>query len=311
MALALKASKVSKTYPNGVKACRDIDLEVERGSLMVLAGPNGAGKTTFLRMISTALGPTSGQIEVMGFDVVKNASDVRNLIGVMHQHTSFLPDLNVREHIYYFTILKGITRNEAKKETDHVMNQLDLIDHEKKIIRELSGGFQRRVMLAQALTGSPQFLLLDEPSTGLDPKARKSVWKLLQEIQKEGTTILLNTHYLDEITSIASSVTLLNNGIIISSKDVRSTLDKVGYELRVEVETEEPIEETIFDRIRSDEFIIQYPEESNKHVVMWIRKNSFSVLSAIMASMKGLSVRKMEFERPQLEEAYLSYLEVV
>ncbi|RLE67337.1 MAG: ABC transporter ATP-binding protein, partial [Thermoprotei archaeon] len=198
MDYAIKAINLTKIYSNNVIGNDKVNLKIKYGENFSLLSPNGAGKTTFVRMVSTELLPTSGRLTVLGYDVVKNPMSVRKNIGVVPQEGLPVMDLTVYDHIYYFSRLRGLAKNDAKSATIRAIRELDLVDVRNRYVGGLSGGLKKRVLLATAIVHEPRLLILDEPTTGLDPAARRKLWNYLEKVKKEGTTILMTTHYVEE-----------------------------------------------------------------------------------------------------------------
>jgi ABC-2 type transport system ATP-binding protein len=185
-------------------ANEDINMTVNKGELVALLGPNGAGKTTLVKQIYGELTPSKGEILVLGSKI---NNKVKKRIGVILQECTPSGSLTVRDNIYFMAKIKGLDKEKAKKNTEELLDKLNLRQYEKKMTRDLSGGLKRRVLLAMALVNDPEVVILDEPTTGLDPEARREVWELLAE--------LLTTHYLDEAERLADRIYFLNRRIIM------------------------------------------------------------------------------------------------
>ncbi len=294
---SVESRNICKTYANGTVANKDINLTIGEGEIYVIAGPNGAGKTTFLRMVSTELKPTSGELVVMGYDVRREPDEIKNLIGVMPQEAMPYPDLTVWEQVYYLTILKRFPRKEAKEETERVLNLLGLFERKNSLLRDLSGGLLKRVVLAQALVGESPLLILDEPTSGLDPQARKITWDTIKSIRNRGSTIILSTHYLDETEHVATRVAVLNKGKVTEEGNVSSVVSKLGYEMMIEIRSPDPA----LIKIVEDYGFSHTIEDGLK---LWIDRNSKKKALEFLNNIEDAS--GVTFHRPSLEEAYLS-----
>lgn len=213
--VVVKIKRLYKQYKNGVEANRGIDLEISKGSIFGILGPNGAGKTTLVSQISGLLLPTSGSIEVFGIDVVKYPEKMREIMGMVLQETQLLSHLTVYEHIYYFARLRGLARTLADKGALQLVKEFDLEEYKSTRIDYLSMGLARRTGLATALVGDPAVLILDEPTTGLDPISRRSVWKKLLGL-KQKATILLTTHNMEEADYLCDALAIMDQGRIIA-----------------------------------------------------------------------------------------------
>jgi ABC-2 type transport system ATP-binding protein len=214
--VAVSVRALVKEYRNGSRANRGIDLDVPRGEIIAVLGPNGAGKTTFLRQLTTEIRPTSGSIRVFGIDAVREPARVKRLMGIMPQEAGLFDTLTVRTHLELFARLKGLSRAAAVNATVSVVTALGLAPELDARVGALSGGQRRRILIALALLGDPPLLVLDEPTTGLDPASRRGVWFLLRRIAHHGTTIMLSTHYLDEADHLSHRIAIVHAGQIVA-----------------------------------------------------------------------------------------------
>jgi len=209
---AISIRGLVKRYPEGTVANRGIDLDVFEGEVLSILGPNGAGKTTLVRQITTELNPTSGSIKIKDVDPFLEPLKVKQLMGVIPQEGALFSHLTVCEHLYFFGRLKGLTKSSARAQVDRLIPLLSLKEYRDKKIKTLSGGTQRRVLIALALLGDPPILVLDEPTAGLDPAARRDVWDLVSEVKKWGRTVILTTHYLEEAELLSDRIGILQSG---------------------------------------------------------------------------------------------------
>lgn len=285
---------VMKRYPNGTVALREINLDIEKGAFCIIAGPNGAGKTTLLRIIDGELKATKGSVNVLSMDISKKRLDVVKNIGVMPQEAQLFEDLTVWEHVYYFALLKGMQRNDARRETARVLDALGLTEKKDNLVRDLSGGLKKRVNLAQALAGDNNLILLDEPTAGLDPYARLSTMNLITNLHENGKTVIFTTHYLDEVASHATQVVILDRGEIVALGSVDEILSKIGYDAKVRL----PKTDSLVSRVSAFRNTIL-----ENRIIIWIRKNE---MRSLIEMLKSEEIQNMEILRPTLEEAYLS-----
>lgn len=215
MSIAIESLQLIKRYPGQKKEDRPaidtIDLTVESGQLYGLVGPDGAGKTTLLRILSTVMEPTSGSAHLAGFDVMKQSEDVRALLGYMPQAFSLYPDLNVMENLKFFADINGVPAREQKKRIDELLEFARLTEFTTRRSENLSGGMRKKLALACALIHEPKILLLDEPTTGVDPVSRRELWHLLAKVIQQGVTVLVSTPYMDEAER-CSTVSIINQG---------------------------------------------------------------------------------------------------
>ena len=201
-----------KRYPDGTVANRGIDLDVYEGEVLSVLGPNGAGKTTLVRQITTELNPTSGSIKIKDVDPLLEPLKVKQMIGVIPQEGALFSHLTVEEHLYSFGCLKGLRKSNARAQVERLIPLLSLEEYRQKKIKTLSGGTQRRIFIALALLGDPPILVLDEPTAGLDPAARRDVWDLISQVKRWGRTVILTTHYLEEAELLSDRIGILQGG---------------------------------------------------------------------------------------------------
>ena len=190
-------------------------MTVLRGEAVSIVGPNGAGKTTFLRQLTTELRPTSGEIEIFGVNAVKDVDGAKSSMGVTPQEAGLFETLTVREHLELFGRLKGLDKRAAGLQTGEILERLEIAEEAKKKVGELSGGQRRRVLIGLPLLGKPPLLILDEPTTGLDPSSRRAVWRLLKQVNLGGTTVILSTHYMEEAEHLSWRVAFISDGRIV------------------------------------------------------------------------------------------------
>ncbi len=192
--------QIQKHYGD-LKAVKDISLKIEQGEIYGLLGPNGAGKSTTIKMICGVVKPTAGKGYVLGYDVYKNSNEIKNSIGYMSQKFSLYEDLTVMENIVFFANIYGINRLETKERIMQIVEMAGLVGREKQLTKNLSGGWKQRLALGCAIIHKPKLLILDEPTAGVDPVSRRLFWEMLFELSKQGITILVTTHYMDEAQS--------------------------------------------------------------------------------------------------------------
>jgi ABC-type multidrug transport system ATPase subunit len=209
---AISLRGLTKCYPDGTVANRGIDLDVYEGEVLSILGPNGAGKTTLLRQITGELNPTSGTVRIKNVDLLLEPLKVKQSMGVIPQEGALFSHLTVQEHLYFFGRLKGLTRGVAHAQVEKCITLLSLQEYQRKKIKTLSGGTQRRVFIALALLGNPPILVLDEPTAGLDPAARRDVWDIINNVKKWGRTVILTTHYLEEAELLSDRIGILKRG---------------------------------------------------------------------------------------------------
>ncbi len=225
---ALEISNLQKTYKNGTQALKGVDLSVEEGDFFALLGSNGAGKSTCIGIISGLVNKSSGQLSIFGYDYDTQQAQAKSCIGLVPQEFNFnqferVIEILINQGGYY-----GIPRSLASSRAETYLKQLELWDKRNEMARELSGGMKRRLMIARALIHHPRLLILDEPTAGVDIEIRRSMWDFLSELNKQGTTIILTTHYLEEAESLCKNIAIIDHGCTIehtSMKDLLSQLD--------------------------------------------------------------------------------------
>ncbi|HMM97382.1 MAG TPA: ABC transporter ATP-binding protein [Anaerolineales bacterium] len=220
MSIAIESLQLIKRYPGQKKEDRPaidtIDLTVESGQLYGLVGPDGAGKTTLLRILSTVMEPTSGSAQLAGFDVMKQSEDVRALLGYMPQAFSLYPDLTVMENLKFFADINGVSAQKQKTRIAELLEFARLTEFTTRRSENLSGGMRKKLALACALIHDPKILLLDEPTTGVDPVSRRELWHLLAKVIQQGVTVLVSTPYMDEAER-CNKVSFINQGRVLIS----------------------------------------------------------------------------------------------
>ena len=215
MTLALHMSHLRKVYRRGTVAVEDLSLDVKPGDFFGFLGRNGAGKTTTIHCITGIATPTSGTIEIFGVDAVKDYREARKLIGLSPQEFNVDTFAKVTDIVDWMGGYFGMRRQERKARVDMLIERFDLTPHAKKQFRDLSGGLKRRVMLARSMVHDPQLLILDEPTAGVDVELRRDLWHYLQELNRDGKTIFLTSHYLEEVERLCATISIINDGKIV------------------------------------------------------------------------------------------------
>lgn len=230
MTAALEIKNLKKTYKNGVAALDGIDLTVQMGDFFALLGPNGAGKSTTIGIISSLVHKSSGKVFILGEDIDTNFAKAKQFLGLVPQEFNFnmfepVIEIVVNQAGYY-----GINRREAFEAAEDQLHRLGLWGKRRVMARELSGGMKRRLMIARALIHQPKLLVLDEPTAGVDIEIRRSMWKFLREINNDGTTIILTTHYLEEAECLCRSIAIIDEGRLVENTSMRNLLNKLHME---------------------------------------------------------------------------------
>ena len=230
---ALEIKNLIKTYATGVQAVKGIDLTVERGDFYALLGHNGAGKSTTIGIISSLVNKTSGSVKVFGYDLDTQKTQLKQQIGLVPQEFNFNQFEKVVDVLTHQAGVYGIPLKEAKVRAEMWLKKLDLWEKRTHLTRELSGGMKRRVMIARALMHNPKLLILDEPTAGVDIELRRSLWDFLRELNQQGTTIILTTHYLEEAENLCRNIGIIQHGKLIENTSMKSLLAKLETEIFV------------------------------------------------------------------------------
>lgn len=231
--LALKLENLEKTYENGFHALKSVNLEIQDGDFFGLLGPNGAGKSTLLNILSSLVKKTSGKVWVKKHDTDHQLSQAKTLLGIVPQEINLALFDTVIDILIFQAGYYGVSRKVALENAEKYLHALNLWDKRNEIARNLSGGMKRRVMIARALIHEPQIIILDEPTAGIDIDNRHSMWKFLTDLNKSGKTILLTTHYLEEIENLCNNIAIINNGQIKESGSLKKILSKLDEEIYI------------------------------------------------------------------------------
>lgn len=234
--LAISAEGVSKRYKGlSQTALCNVSLAAESGQICTLLGRNGAGKTTFVRICATQLMPTEGRIRVLGYDVIKEADKVRKLISIVPQEGRPLRALTAWDHVYNWLQIRGEKKQIAKEKTERILQKLDLYDARNRPAMNLSGGMKQKILVAMAMAVDAQLLFLDEPTIGLDPVSRRQVWSSIKDWKKEGKSILLTTHYMDEAEMLSDNIVIIDNGRVIAKGTIKELRTTIPQNTRVDI----------------------------------------------------------------------------
>jgi oleandomycin transport system ATP-binding protein len=285
-------------------ALAGVDLAVRTGSVLGLLGPNGAGKTTAVRVLATLLEPDAGHATVGGFDVVREAHQVRQLIGLTGQYASVDETLTGTENLVLLGRLLGIPRSEAKQRARELLAQFDLSDAASRATKTYSGGMRRRLDLAASMVGRPPLLYLDEPTTGLDPRARTELWDFIRRLVADGTTVLLTTQYLDEADELADDIMVIDHGKVIATGTPDELKAKAGTQTLV-VRPEDAVNlHTVISVVRE----LARTEPAVKGPLVTAPVTDPAVLPAVVRRLDdaGVVVTELSLRSASLNEVFLS-----
>jgi daunorubicin resistance ABC transporter ATP-binding subunit len=286
-------------------AVDSFDLEVSEGTIVSLLGPNGAGKTTIVRMLATLIKPTSGTASVCGHDVVKEADAVRSLLSLTGQFAALEDNLTAKENLMLMARLRGYSRGAAQRVTEKLIERFDIGEFRDKLVKSVSGGQRRRVDLAASLVVQPKILILDEPTTGLDPRSRQVVWNTIRELVASGVTLFLTTQYLEEADALADYIVLLDHGRSTASGTANELKSLIGDQ-RVDVIAADAV---AFDQLvaaLSPRFDVTSSRE--QRTVSVPAPNELSDLALVTDALKKLKVEidEIALRRPTLDDAFLA-----
>ena len=224
---ALSLRNLKKTYQNGYTALKGINLEVKQGDFFALLGPNGAGKSTAIGIISSLINKTSGTVKIFGYDIHQDSTKAKNCLGIVPQEINFNQFESVKDIVLNQAGYYGISKKRAIRNTEKCLKLMSLWDQRDTVSRRLSGGMKRRVMIARALVHSPPLLILDEPTAGVDVEILRSLWEMMEQVNKQGTTIILTTHYLEEAENLCRNIAIINKGLIVEKSSMSDLLARV------------------------------------------------------------------------------------
>ncbi|CAM8641881.1 CcmA ABC-type multidrug transport system, ATPase component [Comamonadaceae bacterium] len=299
---AISFQSISKTYPSPkgpkgstFKAVDNVSLNIEEGEFFGLLGPNGAGKTTLISMLAGLSRPTSGSVQVLGSDVQTDFADARRKLGVVPQELVFDPFFNVREMLRIQSGYFGMRNNDAW--VDELLEGLGLADKANANMRQLSGGMKRRVLVAQALVHKPPVIVLDEPTAGVDVELRQTLWQFVANLNKQGSTVLLTTHYLEEAEALCGRIAMLKTGRIVAL-DKTSDLLKAASSNVLRFKTADTLPPELAARARITGRIVQLPAHNALDIENY--------LAAVRQA--GVTVEDVEIRKADLEDVFLGVM---
>jgi len=301
---ALEIKELTKSYQSGTQALKGIDLFVEKGDFFALLGPNGAGKSTTIGIISSLVNKSSGKVKVFGHDIDSDLVAAKQLLGLVPQEFNFNQFETVLQVVSTQAGYYGIPRAEALSRAKKYLTQLDLWDKRNQISRNLSGGMKRRLMIARALMHEPKLLILDEPTAGVDIEVRRSMWQFLSELNKQGTTIILTTHYLEEAEMLCRNIGIINQGLLVECCPMKTLLAKLNKETFI-LDLSNALETT--EDLDLEQFKPKLLEPSTMEVELDNTMTVNDLFSTLQK--KNITVRSMRNRSNRLEELFLSLVE--
>jgi len=295
---ALEITDLKKTYDSNVVALKGINLSVEEGDFFALLGPNGAGKSSTIGIIASLVTKSAGKVKIFDIDTDENFAEAKRLLGVVSQEINFNNFEKVIDIVTTQAGFYGIPLKDSKLKTEITLKRLGLWEKRNEQARTLSGGFKRRLMIAKALIHEPKLLILDEPTAGVDIELRREMWEFLKEINAQGTTIILTTHYLEEAEQLCKNIAIIDHGELIentSMKDLLSRLDVQGFLLDIDRSLDQPPSIPNFQITLEDPTTLNVAIKKDQSI-----NDLFDQLSAL-----GINVSSMRNESNRLEEMFI------
>jgi len=300
---AISAVDLHKSFGK-VKVLQGVDLRVERGTMLALLGPNGAGKTTTVRILSTLLTQDSGTATIGGYDVRKQADEVRGVIGLTGQYAAVDELLTARENLLMMGHLYHLDKASSKRRAEELLEQFDLVKAADRTVKTYSGGMRRRLDLAISLIASPPIIFLDEPTTGLDPRSRLAMWGIIKKLMAAGATILLTTQYLEEADQLADKIAVIDGGTVIAEGTADQLKSKVGKE-RLELILESEKDFTAAAQLFADDEL--HEDASRRSLSIAVDGGAMHVKDILVQLEKAkIKVEGLSLHKPTLDDVFLT-----
>ncbi|EHB68186.1 daunorubicin resistance ABC transporter ATPase subunit [Paenibacillus lactis 154] len=302
---AVEAHGLVKTFGDN-RAVDGVELKVRTGSIYGVLGPNGAGKTTTIRMLATLLRPDAGSARIFGYDVLKEAQIVRQLIGVTGQYASVDESLSATENLIIFSRLLGLGRAEAKRKAGQLLEEFGLTEAAKRPLKQFSGGMRRRLDLAASLIAQPPLIFLDEPTTGLDPRTRSQMWDTIRRLVSTGSTVLLTTQYLEEADQLADRIAVIDHGRVVAegtADELKASVGTSSLHLRVGDPANIEQARQMVERVLQAPSMVS-PEAGAITAPMANADLVTDLLIELRAS--GIGLAEMSVQKPTLDEVFLT-----
>jgi len=301
--IVIQAKNLKKSYGK-TSVLKGVSLTVERGKMVALLGPNGAGKTTTVRILSTLLGFDGGSVEVEGFDVQKQADEVRKVIGLTGQSAAVDELLTGRENLIMMGRLYRLTSRSAKARAQELLEEFDLVDAADRPAKTYSGGMRRRLDLAVSLVATPPVIFLDEPTTGLDPRSRLAMWDIINNLKQQGATILLTTQYLEEADQLADRIVVIDGGKVIAEGTAKELKQKIGDDRLELTFATKKIYESAKTQLKKS---ISTSDDEDLTISLPIKDTNKDVQKTLAALDKAkLAIDSMAIHKPTLDDVFLS-----
>lgn len=295
---------ITKEYDN-FTAVNSVNLKIPRNSVYGVLGPNGAGKTTLISMLCTILRPTSGNAIVNGYDILKNAKEVRQSIGIVFQSRALDDILTGREHLEMHASLYGVPHDLRKERIEEVLDLIALGEKADEFTKTYSGGMKRRLEIGRGLVHHPKLLILDEPTLGLDPQTRESIWEYITKLnQKEEVTVLMTTHYMEEADQLCDEVAIINKGQIIKADSpINLKRELKADTITIKVDKPDPF----VQKVKSLDYVENVFQDDSTIKLMVERGENLIPSVVNFANKNDIMVRSIELKHPNLEDVFISY----
>jgi len=297
----ISINNLSKTYKNGFHALKNVSLNIKKGEILAMLGPNGAGKTTLISIICGIVTPSSGKVDVDGFDIIKDYRETRSKIGLVPQELTLENFETVFNNVSYTRGLYG--KAPDPKYIEKILKELSLWDKKDNRLRQLSGGMKRRVLIAKALSHEPSILFLDEPTAGVDVELRKDMWKVVERLRESGVTIILTTHYIEEAEAIADRVAVINHGEIILVDKTNELLKKMGQK-KLTIDLHEKTE-TIPEGLKNYDLELSKDKLSVTYIYDINERTGITNLLQDLRD-NGLKMKDLKTEQSTLEKIFVN-----
>ena len=300
--MLLKVNELSKTYVSGFEALKGISLQVKSGEILALLGPNGAGKTTLISTICGITKPSSGSVSIDGYDISKNFRDARKLVGLVPQDITLEPFEKVMNTIKFSRGLFGKKKDDALIEI--ILGKLSLWEKRDSRIMELSGGMKRRVLIAKALSHEPRLLFLDEPTAGVDVELRQSMWNVVADLKKDGVTIILTTHYIEEAEAIADRVGIINKGELLLIEDKASLMNRLGQKV-LKIDLQKSLKKLPKEL---DKKSVKLSDDGMSLTYVYDTKQKRTGITKLLSDLSnsGINLRDIQTDQSSLEEIFVN-----
>ena len=300
--MLLQVNELRKTYATGFEAVKGISLQVNKGEIVALLGPNGAGKTTLISTICGITNPSSGSVFIDGYEISKNFRDARKLIGLVPQDITLEPFEKVLNTINFSRGLFGKKKDDPL--TEKVLTKLSLWDKRESRIMELSGGMKRRVLIAKALIHEPRLLFLDEPTASVDVELRQSMWDVVADLKKDGVTIILTTHYIEEAEAIADRVGIINKGELLLIEEKASLMQKFGQKI-LKVELQKKLKQLPKELSEKN---VKLSDDGLSITYIYDTKQKKTGITKLLSNLSnsGINLRDIQTDQSSLEEIFVN-----